>query len=364
MTMTTIFFTGFPGFLGSSLLPHILARNDESVALCLVQPKFARLARERVATLERTRPALRGRIRLVQGDISAPGLVVDGQALPRGDISEIYHLAAVYDLSVRRELAHSVNVAGTRHVLELAAGCSGLERLHYVSTCYVSGRHPGTFTEHDLDAGQRFNNYYEESKYLAEVAVQERMRDGLPGTIYRPSIIVGDSRSGMTQKYDGPYAALRLLLRQPRVAVMPVIGDTTRHRMNIVSCDFVVDAIAYLSSLARSAGVVYQLADPSPPTIDAILRSMGRATGRSVLRVRLPLAPAQATLRYIPGVYELFQISPEGLSYYTHPTSYTTARADADLAGTGIRVRPFVDYLDTLTEFLRRNPTIGAHPMV
>src|SRR6185295_13240080 len=104
-----------------------------------------------------------------------------------------------------REVGMRVNVDGTRHVLDFAAAQPSLERLHYVSTCYVSGRYQGVFAESDLEKGQTFNNYYEETKYLAEVEVQRRMREGLPATIYRPSVVVGDSTSGATQKYDGPY---------------------------------------------------------------------------------------------------------------------------------------------------------------
>jgi len=118
-----------------------------------------------------------------------------------------------------------VNVEGTRHMLDFADGCSSLRRFQYVSTCYVSGRYAGIFRETDLSKGQTFNNFYEETKYLAEVEVQEQMRQGLPATIYRPAIVVGDSRTGDTQKYDGPYFAIRWLLRQPGIAIMPVVGD-------------------------------------------------------------------------------------------------------------------------------------------
>src|SRR5690606_11041620 len=129
------------------------------------------------------------------------------------------HLAAVYDLEVVRELGMRVNVDGTRHVVAFCQACPDLERLQYVSTCYVSGRWPGIFRETDLIKGQRFNNFYEETKYLAEVIVAEAMQDGMPATIYRPSVVGGASATGATQKYDGPYFILRWLLKQGRIAV-------------------------------------------------------------------------------------------------------------------------------------------------
>src|SRR6059058_6518608 len=111
--MKTVFFTGFPGFLGSELLPRILKRNPEATALCLVQPKFAALARERARPLGE-------RVRFVEGDITS---AIDA---PPSDVTEIYHLAAIYDLAVPRELGMRVNVDGTRQVLDFAERCRAL----------------------------------------------------------------------------------------------------------------------------------------------------------------------------------------------------------------------------------------------
>src|SRR6202000_3048246 len=101
------------------------------------------------------------------------------------------------------------------------------------------------FEERDLEKGQAFNNFYEETKHRAEILVRDRMRDGLPATIYRPSIVVGDSRTGVTQKLDGPYFFMRWLLRQPRYALLPVIGGADRFRFNVVPGHFVLGASVY-----------------------------------------------------------------------------------------------------------------------
>jgi thioester reductase-like protein len=201
--VSSIFFTGFPGFLGSELLPRVVLRTDHD-ALCLVQPKFRALAEERAAQLVKTHPALANRIHLVEGDLTQLDHVA------ADDVREIYHLAAVYDLNVPRETGMRVNVTGTRRVLDLAERAPSLDRLHYVSTCYVSGRYAGVFTEDDLDAGQSFNNHYEETKQLAEVDVRQRM-GRIPITVYRPSVVVGDSATGATQKFDGPYFVMQWL---------------------------------------------------------------------------------------------------------------------------------------------------------
>ncbi len=361
--MGLLFFTGFPGFLGSELLPRVLARDPGLGAACLVQPKFAELARRRLDELEAAQPALSGRVELVEGDITRPDLgLADGDRLRRETV-EVYHLAAVYDIEVRRRTAMRVNVDGTRHVLDFAAGCPDLARFQYVSTCYVSGRYAGIYGEEDLVKGQRFNNYYEETKYLAEVEVQERMQGGLPATVYRPAIVVGDSRTGATQKYDGPYFVIRWLLRQPGLALMPMVGDPSAVRVNVVPRDFVVDAVTHLSGLAVSAGKVYQLCDPEPPTVEELVRAIGKTTRRKVVPLPLPLGVAKAALGWVPGVYWLMKIPAGTVDYFVHPTHYTCANTLADLDGSGIRAPTVTAYLDRLVDFVRRHPEISSAAM-
>ena len=362
--MSKIFFTGIPGFLGSELLPRVLSTTSDEVAVCLVQDKFLDDARRRVDTLQSEYPHLENRIELVIGDITQPNLGLDKPKKLQKSIREIFHLAAVYDLSVDRSLAMRVNVDGTRHMLDFAADCVSLERFQYVSTCYVSGRYAGIFREQDLVKGQKFNNYYEETKYLAELEVQKRMIAGLPVTIYRPAIVVGNSRTGATQKYDGPYYVMRWLLRQPFVAVLPVVGDPTTVRVNLVPSDFVVDAMVELSSQQKSLGKVYQLADPNPLTVDELIRELGRATGRVVIRVPAPWEAAKMAIDHLPGVYRLMQIPSKAIDYFVHPTHYTCENTLEDLAGTDVELPSFLGYLDRLVQFVKKHPEIGSDAMV
>lgn len=354
--MPTIFFTGFPGFLGSELLPRVVLRTDHD-ALCLVQPKFRALAEERIRQLVALHPALAHRVHLIDGDLTE---ALDH--VPVDEVREIYHLAAVYDLAVPRALGMRVNVTGTRRVLDLAERAGGLERLHYVSTCYVSGRHAGTFTEDDLEKGQTFNNFYEETKYLAELEVRNRMTL-IPATVYRPSVVVGDSLSGATQKFDGPYFVMQWLLRQPRLAVLPVVGRPSRYRFNCVPRDFIMEALTHLSGLKTNAGVTYALADPAPLTVDETIDTMAAATGRRVLRVPMTKAVAKGALRYVPGLYRLMRIPPAAVDYFVHPTSYDTRNATRDLAPAGITVPPLRAYAPRLVAFARAHPEIGSAAM-
>jgi nucleoside-diphosphate-sugar epimerase len=344
-----VFFTGFPGFLGSELLPRILQRRADAVAHCLVQPKFAALARERAAGFGE-------RVRIIEGDITSR---LSGDP---DDVVEIWHLAAVYDLAVSESLGRRVNVDGTKHVLDFAERCGALERLHYVSTCYVSGRHEGRFREDDLEVSQSFNNFYESTKYLAEVEV--RKRRGLPVTIYRPSVVVGDSRTGATQKFDGPYFVMQWILRQPRgFSLLPVVGRPANHRFNVVPRDFIIEAIDYLSANPASLGRCYHLADPAPLTVDETINVIAEATEHRVVRIPLPASVAKGAIDYVPGVYRLMRIPSPAVDYFVHPTEYDTTHATRDLAGSGISVPSFADYARNLVNFVRAHPEIGSRAM-
>jgi thioester reductase-like protein len=362
--MSTVLFTGFPGFLGSELLPRVLMRSPGTDAICIVQARFAALARSRAAELGARDPSLPGRIRFLEGDITRPSFGVPDLRAQAGAVSEIFHLAAVYDLSVGREVAMRVNVDGTRNVMDLARSLGGLERIHYVSTCYVSGRFHGRFTEAHLEEGQRFNNFYEETKYLAEVEVQKEMMDGLPATIYRPSIVVGDSRTGATQKFDGPYFAIQWLLRQPKIAFMPVVGDPAATEFNVVPRDFVVDAMTHLSGLPGTVGEVFHLADPAPLTVDGLLHLLASATGRRIIRIPMPLGAAKGAISRVPGIYRLLRIPASSVDYMVHPARYGTEHTGTFLDPAGIRVPPLASYIERLVGFVRAHPEIGAAAMV
>ena len=358
--MATILVTGFPGFLGSALLPRLLADRPGRHAVCIVQAHWAETAAERLRDIEESTPELAHRTRLVTGDITRPDLGLESGALDLADIREIFHLAAVYDLTVRRDAAMRINVAGTRHILDVAESCPGLEGLHYVSTCYVSGDHPGIFTERDLDVGQDFQNHYEATKYQAERLVQKRMRDGLPATVYRPAIVVGDSRTGETQKLDGPYFVIRWILRSKRLSVLPIVADPKTVEVNLVPCDVVVRAIAHLSRMPDSRGRVYQLGDPSPCTLAELLDLVEEASGRRVLRIPVPAAVAKAVLRAFPFI----GIPAPAVDYFRLPTRHDCRETAQYLAGAGISVPPFSSYVGKMVQFVEANPALPGTPMV
>jgi len=348
-----VLFTGFPGFIGARLIPRLLELQPDLVVRCLVQERFQKLALESVAALERAHPETVGRIQCVGGDITAPriGLTeTDARALEREAVA-VWHLAAVYDLAVSREIGQRVNVDGTRHVTEFMAGCRKAPRLHYVSTAYVSGRARPVFRETDLDVGQSFKNHYEETKFLAEVAVRA---SGLPATTYRPAIVVGDSRTGETGKFDGPYFILNAMRRLPSPGVFMKIGSG-RQPANLVPVDFVVEALARLASAESSRGKTYHLTDPEPLAVVEVGKLLARALGKSFAFAPVPGAVARAL--FAPAaVQRFFGVPVEVLDYFEHDCRYDTTEASRDLAALGVSCPRFADYVDRLVAFYRAHP--------
>lgn len=364
--MSTIFFTGFPGFLGTELLPRVLGREDEEVtATCLIQSKFRDLAEARIAELEKQDPALVGRIELVEGDITLPDLGLgDRYDELAEDTVEVFHLAAVYDLAVPSEIARKVNVEGTRHVCDFAEAADA--RHQYVSTCYVSGRVTGAFTEDDLVVErQTFNNHYEATKHAAEVIVRERMEAGHPTTIYRPAIVSGDSETGATQKFDGVFFAIRLIMRQPgSIAVTPLAGNPEAHTVNLVPRDYVVDAIAELSQRDDTVGTCYHLADPRPFTVRKILDTLEEVSGKRIITVPLATWMAKGAIEKVPGVQQLMQLPSDFVDYFTHPVHYTATNTQKALEGTGVSLPDKTEWFRALVEFYQANPDVSSDAMV
>ena len=359
--MPTVFLTGFPGFLGSALVERLLDRHDDDTTVtCLIQSKYRTEAEARADEIEAGSDS-ESRIDLVEGDITEGdlGLGDDYEDLQEASV-EVYHLAAIYDLTMDREPGKQVNIEGTRHVLDFAEG-GDVDRLHYVSTVVVSGLYEGRFTEAMLQEGQLFGNYYESTKHMAEVLVQGRM-DEIPTTIYRPAVAVGDSETGETQKYDGPYAFVEALLDQGDNAVIPAPRGASDAEFNLVPRDFVVDALAYLSGIDESEGKVYHLADPDPPTTTELIKTFGEALGKKrTIVVPYPKGLVGGLLESLDPDHDL--VKSGGLEYQTWSASFDCSNTIEDLEGSDVEFPRFEDYAENLVEFVRENPDVGDDAM-
>ena len=342
-----IFLTGVPGFLGTRLLRALAAADSDPTFLLLVQPKFE----DHTETLL-TDLGLTNRAEVLPGDITEPDLGLGDQyEAVAAQITQAVHLAAVYDLAIPRDVGWQVNVEGTRHVLDLLAESPRLERFGYISTAYVSGKRTGTIYEDELVHDAGFKNFYEETKYHAEVIVQDRM-DQVPTLIFRPSIVVGDSKTGETDKFDGPYFVLNALRKLPKYTLMTRIGSGTEP-VNLVPVDFVIDAMVHLLGREEHEETVFHLTDPQPLTAQAIMELFARLLDKRVAYVPVPPGVARGLMN--TGVGRALGIAPELIDYFDHPSQYDASNTRAALDGTAIECPSLPDYASTMVEYARRH---------
>lgn len=347
----TIFLTGFPGFIAGRLVER-LARDGARFQL-LVQPAFRARAREEVARLARETNRTPEDFRLLEGDITHEGLGLSAADADdaRSEATIVFHLAAIYDLAVERDLATRVNVEGTRNVNAFVRGLPKLKRYHYVSTCYVAGLRTGLILESELTHEAGFRNFYEETKYLAEVEV-DALKGELPVTIHRPSVVCGDSRTGETAKYDGVYYLINYLRMRPDLLSIANIGNR-EVRLNVVPVDFVVEAMAALAADPSAVGATVQLADPEPLTTHELFDTIARTLAGRTSRLTVPVTFVQASLN-LKFSEMLTGLPRVGAPYFFIKQTYDTARAQALLEPRGVRCPRFPDYVEVLIEYVER----------
>src|SRR3954466_5678963 len=345
------FFTGFPGFIGKRLVRRLLADDFELRVAALVEPKMEEAARRAAADIEGG-----DRIEILTGDIGERGLGLSDADLDRlrQEVTVAYHLAAIYNLAVPLTVAQRVNVEGTGNVLELCEACAQLERLNYVSTAYVAGERHGVVYEHELSLGQGFKNHYESTKFQAELWVRE-MFDRVPTTIYRPAIVVGDSKTGETQKFDGPYYMLRTIaVSVARHTPIPQFGASGAP-FNVVPVHFVVDALATVSGEPAAQGETLHLVDPDPISARELLTLLSREYAGKEPGYKVPPRLVESSLRF-KTVRDMFSGAPqESIRYLHHEVHFDTRRADDLLARAGLRCPRFEEYVGPMVKFFREH---------
>lgn len=346
----SIFITGFPGFIARRLVKALLEADEQASLVALVEEKQLERAQQCAEGLDA------GRMEILTGDIARRDLGLDDAQLDRlrEDTKQVFHLAAIYNLAVPLEVAQKVNVGGTGNVLDLCASCQGLERLNYVSTAYVAGDRRGVVYEHELTLGQGFKNHYESTKFQAELWVRVRMRE-IPTTIYRPAIVVGDSRTGETEKFDGPYYILRTIARAAeRRGPIPQLG-ADKSPFNVVPVDFIVSALVKASSDSAAEGETLHLVDPDPVSAAELARMLSRGYAGQEPSLRVPGALLEQSLRF-KRMREYFSGAPrESIRYLNHPVRFDTRKADELLARHGMQCPRFEDYIGNVISFFREH---------
>jgi thioester reductase-like protein len=353
-----VLISGATGFVGMELLARYLERGDRRVFM-LVRARDDGAARDRIdsvlANVFGSRGARRyaNRVEPVAGELTAPGLGLGTRRRKElaDEVSTIVHSAASVSFTLPLQEAREINLDGTRRMLEFAQLVQerdGLERYGHVSTAYVAGTHAGRFAESDLDVGQSFNNSYEQSKFEAEQLI--RSRPEIPATVMRPSIIVGDRRSGWTSAFNVMYWPLRAFARGLFEAV-PAIPSAP---VDVVSVDYVADGIYELCERSGGIGETYHLtAGAQASTISEISQLASHYFRR----------PAPTVLS--PDEFEAFAGGSNGAStieggrayfpYFSVRAVFDDAVTRERLEPAGIRVTPLHDYMERLLDFATRS---------
>jgi len=293
-------------------------------------------------------------VRAVAGDLTEPDLGLSAKQRDRlaGEVTTIVHSAASVSFTMPIEDAREINVIGTRRMLEfasLAQRSGGLDRYAQVSTAYVAGTHPGSFAESDLDVGQGFRNTYEQSKFEAEQLVRSE-GEGLPWMILRPSIVVGDRSSGWTAAFNVLYWPLRAF----SAGIFKTVPATPETPVDVVSIDYVADAIHYLCESPCEPGKTFHLtagAD-SQSTMGEIALAASRYFRRPLPKVVSPSDFTESQL----GLPEMALESGRAFfPYFSMSTVFENAMTRTRLAQAGIDTTPLSDYFDRLCDFATRS---------
>jgi len=358
------FVTGATGFIGKRLVRKLLERKG-TVVYVLVRAQ----SQDKVKALREFCGVSAARLVPVQGNLIEPKLGVSAAdiKLLKGHIQHFYHLAAVYDLGADESSQIQINVDGTRNTVALAKAIDA-GHFHHVSSIAAAGLYEGVFREDMFDEAEGLDHPYFMTKHESEKIVRQECK--LPWSVYRPAMVVGDSRTGEMDKIDGPYYFFKLIQRMRQILPpwFPSMG-LEGGRVNIVPVDFVVDALTAISHQKDIAGHCYHLVDPVGYRVGDVLDIFSQAAHvpkmnlfvnaallgfipRSVTKGLMALAPVR---RVRNAVMKDLGLPEDMLTFVNYPTRFDCRDAQAALKGSGIACPNLRDYAWHLWDYWERH---------
>jgi NAD(P)-dependent dehydrogenase (short-subunit alcohol dehydrogenase family) len=354
------FVTGATGFIGRHLVEELLKRDGTIYVLVREGSKG------KVDDLVARLGAEEGRIVPVAGDLTKPGLGVEGFD---AKIDHLFHLAAVYDITAEEEASERANVEGTRNVVDFA-NAHEVGRFHHTSSIAVAGSYKGVFQEDMFDEEQKLPHHYHRTKYESEAMVRKGVK--AKTLIFRPGIVVGHSETGEMDKIDGPYYMFTLIkkLRGALPAWFPLAGPEGG-KITIVPVDFVARAMDHIAHLADAdlPGDTFHLVDPEPMSIGEALNTFAKAAHAPQFALRIDEnltktvpAPVRAGVMALPTVKQIrnqiygdLGIPPEAMEVRDFRCTFDARDTQRALDGTGIAVPPLDSYAGKLWDYWERN---------
>lgn len=348
-----ILLTGATGFLGKQLVRELLERQPAATLALMIRPRPGQTVAQRAESI--VPPAERPRVQVFSGDVSLANCGLDAATWERlrAEATRVIHSAATVRFDHSLKEARRMNVEGTRRMLDFAAAMHRLRTFAYVGTAYVAGRRTGLVRESELDAGQGYRNTYEQTKAEAEALVRSRL-GSVPGVILRPSIIVGDSRTGVTSSFKMMYWPLKIYARRLWRTV-PGYPDAV---LDIVPVDFVAASVARLAFVEAALGsTVHLCAGPrGSATIQQIARRASEYfKGREPRYIdpRIFFAAIRPLL-FLALWGRKRRVLLDGRAYrdyFTMRMQFDTTNAERLLGPAGICPPPVMDYLDRLFHY-------------
>jgi len=362
----TYFVTGATGFIGRHLVERLLAGREGDINVLVREGSADKLQ----ALMEKW--AAHGdteRIKPVFGDLNEANLGVsdDEAARLKGNVRHFFHLAAIYDMTADEERNAQLNVGGTRNAVDLA---NALEAgtLHHVSSIAAAGQHKGLFTEDMFDEGQKLDHPYHRTKFESEKLV--RTRATVPWRVYRPAIVVGNSKTGEMDKIDGPYYFFKAIqkLRNALPQWFPLVGVEFGNT-NVVPVDYVAAAIEHIAHQPDLDGQAFHLVNPKMQKAGDVMNTFARAAHAPQFAMRvdrqLTAMLPKGALHYLMKLPTLKDIRRSFLADYGIPEEVVdyiglTATFDARdtqraLKGSGIELPPLESYAHKLWDYWERN---------
>ncbi|HEX7637022.1 MAG TPA: SDR family oxidoreductase [Burkholderiaceae bacterium] len=359
------FVTGATGFIGKRLVKALLARRGTTVYFLLRPGSEGKLA-----DLLAYWGVSKARAIPVTGDLTGRklGVAADQLKALKGSVDHVYHLAAVYDLGADEESQVRVNVEGTRNAVEFAKAIDA-GHFHHVSSIAAAGLYEGVFREDMFEEAENLDHPYFSTKHESEKIVRRECK--VPWTVYRPGMVVGDSRTGEMDKVDGPYYFFKLIQRMRQILPpwMPAVG-LEGGRVNIVPVDYVVAALDHLSHhAAKASGGCYHLTDPEGLRVGDVLGIFAKAAHapkmnlfvnaalfgfipRGLKKSMMALAPVR---RVRNAVMKDLGLPEDILAFVNYPTRFDNRAAAAALKGSGIECPPLRDYAWRLWDYWERH---------
>jgi nucleoside-diphosphate-sugar epimerase len=349
------FFTGFPGFICNKLIREVWLSNPSEKIILLTMPHMLEKAEVEVELLQKDLNLNFDQIQLIVGDITESTIFHTDENVKvqlENEVTHVFHLAAVYDLAVPKEIAFRVNVDGTRNITNWVKTLPHLERYTYFSTAYVAGKREGILKETELVRPRQFKNFYEETKFEAELIVNQAKSE-IPTTIIRPGIVKGHTQTGETIKFDGPYFILHFFNRVRFLPIIPYLGNSDAE-INLVPIDYILKATSYLSSHPIGVGKTYHLTDPNPYKVKEIYEMLLEEYLNMKPKGTVPLNLAKFFLG--PKRFQrLLKVEKEALDYFEWRGRFDSSIAQADLKDSGIYCPDFKEGLPSMVNFFRKN---------